>query len=621
MIFSSFRKPQSIEKKESKYCHQKLTEEFFNSLENSSKKDFLDLVRAYDAEIKNQNIKITKYTFDKIIKLGVICFDTPNESGLPETVQTKEAINQKVELAVFNILDWENLPFPLKRRQMEVLIVAGQVERLKEIISKNDPEMNNFMRKNFAYWAVKYNQLPVLNLALEQLGTNEKYIKGVKSRLLEQSIEYCHEEISIDLIVNKKIKPSGRIVDLIEKNGLHKLSELLGSIPRGQFHLPENSSAPSSEPPNHVETVDKISSGTIRPKIYPQQMIFRVGAERSRRRSVHKVHDCGENREGNKPENSGVKVITRLVVEDIIAKGSIEEITKVIEGDNLDMVEYLKKQMVTSALTSNRPDMLKVAFQSFYNPKTKLEKCIRQRLEWASKSLEREHILECLINSGCIESVTARTFSSLLENHSESMAEQLFDFTHRSWGRNFPDWKEIYEIAKAKNYHKIIQRIDYYVFRKPSDALENSNIQSEIQNETLDVDSLFGTFGVDFDLDAYLEELDEFLKNRTRAENTSNQNNPLFLDILNGYDFGEFEDVGLNVDQSVDTQYPPNAPLERTEASLEESDLNVKDATLDPEKNSLPSSKIFITQYDRSPRNYLDEEHEFENIFQKCFQP
>ncbi|MFO1257784.1 MAG: hypothetical protein U1E78_05160 [Gammaproteobacteria bacterium] len=41
-------------------------------------------------------------------------------------------------------------------------------------------------------------------------------------------------------------------------------------------------------------------------------MIFRVGAERSRRRSVHKVHDCGENREGNNPENSGVKGISKL---------------------------------------------------------------------------------------------------------------------------------------------------------------------------------------------------------------------------------------------------------------------------------------------------------------------
>ncbi|MFO1258961.1 MAG: hypothetical protein U1E78_11205 [Gammaproteobacteria bacterium] len=38
-------------------------------------------------------------------------------------------------------------------------------------------------------------------------------------------------------------------------------------------------------------------------------MIFRVGAERSRRRRVHKVHDCDENREGNNPENSAVKGI------------------------------------------------------------------------------------------------------------------------------------------------------------------------------------------------------------------------------------------------------------------------------------------------------------------------
>ncbi|MFO1257136.1 MAG: hypothetical protein U1E78_01745 [Gammaproteobacteria bacterium] len=46
--------------------------------------------------------------------------------------------------------------------------------------------------------------------------------------------------------------------------------------------------------------------------LYPQQMIFRVGAERSSRRSVHKVHDCGENREGNNPENSAVKGISSL---------------------------------------------------------------------------------------------------------------------------------------------------------------------------------------------------------------------------------------------------------------------------------------------------------------------
>ncbi|MFO1259252.1 MAG: hypothetical protein U1E78_12705 [Gammaproteobacteria bacterium] len=40
-------------------------------------------------------------------------------------------------------------------------------------------------------------------------------------------------------------------------------------------------------------------------------MIFRVGAERLRRRSVHKVHDCDENREGNNPENSAVKGISQ----------------------------------------------------------------------------------------------------------------------------------------------------------------------------------------------------------------------------------------------------------------------------------------------------------------------
>ena len=43
--------------------------------------------------------------------------------------------------------------------------------------------------------------------------------------------------------------------------------------------------------------------------IYPQQMIFRVDVERSKRRSVYKIHDCGENREDNTPENSSAKGI------------------------------------------------------------------------------------------------------------------------------------------------------------------------------------------------------------------------------------------------------------------------------------------------------------------------
>ncbi|MFO1258776.1 MAG: hypothetical protein U1E78_10280 [Gammaproteobacteria bacterium] len=42
-------------------------------------------------------------------------------------------------------------------------------------------------------------------------------------------------------------------------------------------------------------------------------MIFRVGAERSSPRSVDKVHDCSENREGNNPENSAVKGICAVI--------------------------------------------------------------------------------------------------------------------------------------------------------------------------------------------------------------------------------------------------------------------------------------------------------------------
>ena len=43
--------------------------------------------------------------------------------------------------------------------------------------------------------------------------------------------------------------------------------------------------------------------------VYPQQMVFRVGAECSKRRSVYEIHDCGESHEGNTTENSSVKGI------------------------------------------------------------------------------------------------------------------------------------------------------------------------------------------------------------------------------------------------------------------------------------------------------------------------
>ncbi|MFO1257138.1 MAG: hypothetical protein U1E78_01755 [Gammaproteobacteria bacterium] len=43
-------------------------------------------------------------------------------------------------------------------------------------------------------------------------------------------------------------------------------------------------------------------------------MIFRVGAERSRRRSVHKVHEDCEMGDGNNPENSAVKGILGLKI-------------------------------------------------------------------------------------------------------------------------------------------------------------------------------------------------------------------------------------------------------------------------------------------------------------------
>ncbi|MFO1258540.1 MAG: hypothetical protein U1E78_09065 [Gammaproteobacteria bacterium] len=59
-------------------------------------------------------------------------------------------------------------------------------------------------------------------------------------------------------------------------------------------------------------------------------MIFRVGAERSRRRSVHKVHDCDENREGNNPENSAVEGIDASYLKYLIKNYNVPNEIKLV---------------------------------------------------------------------------------------------------------------------------------------------------------------------------------------------------------------------------------------------------------------------------------------------------
>ncbi|MFO1257004.1 MAG: hypothetical protein U1E78_01045 [Gammaproteobacteria bacterium] len=93
-----------------------------------------------------------------------------------------------------------------------------------------------------------------------------------------------------------------------------------------------------------LATLDQAANNN---KVYPQQMIFRVGAERSSRRSVHKVHDCGENREGNNPENSAVKGILSIFKTCYTLQGELNNLRgtfqnslKHLEEEDFDLEDF-----------------------------------------------------------------------------------------------------------------------------------------------------------------------------------------------------------------------------------------------------------------------------------------
>lgn len=472
-----------------------------SSLKNKSESNFIDLVKTYAIEIKNNNLKVTKNIFNKMIELGLEFFNASKKSTSSENPQSRDATQLEVERAVFDILDWESFTLQFKKRLIELHVIEGQVDALEKIIQKNDPEMGHFMKKEFPYWAIKHNQLKVLNLALEQLRLDKKDMDRIKTRLIEASIEQGHEEISIDLIVNKKVKITKSVMRYAEKYASDNLKNIL----KLKLAKPDKDFEKSND--NLIE-IKETTSISIKPKL------------------------------------------TRLVVEDIIAKGTIGEIIEVIQGDNSEIIDYLKKQMVTSALASNRSDMLKVAFEKLYSDKTVINHCVYGKLKWASINADRERVLQCLIDSGFIKSVSLKIYSSVIENHSESVAERIFGYTYRSWRIASSEWQQIYQVAQTKNYYKINFLIDEHVFCKPVDTVDNLNIPSEILNTQSDIDVLLQIFEDECDVDALLNSLNEFQSNSNEDERAPNEEQidwDNFFDnsnnILKQFDYGQSSNI------------------------------------------------------------------------------
>ncbi|MFO1257731.1 MAG: hypothetical protein U1E78_04880 [Gammaproteobacteria bacterium] len=128
-------------------------------------------------------------------------------------------------------------------------------------------------------------------------------------------------------------------------------------------------------------------------------MIFRVGAERSRRRSVHKVHDCDENREGNNPENSAVKGIdekeVNRAVEDGIRSGRLD---KSIISSEIQLHELLRGLGLALNGTITNPAVVLSTAQDM-----KLKEILRQLSDKPAERILRDD-LASLREKGFIES-------------------------------------------------------------------------------------------------------------------------------------------------------------------------------------------------------------------------
>ncbi|MFO1257095.1 MAG: ATP-binding protein [Gammaproteobacteria bacterium] len=127
--------------------------------------------------------------------------------------------------------------------------------------------------------------------------------------------------------------------------------------------------------PQTEQPVIAINDLDIAGDIYPQQLITPVDAERSSRRSVHRVHDCGENREGNpptllratdgqaNPENSAVKGIT---TETSISPSDAHQHPVMVVDDNPinrmvvgEMLKKLNCEVMTATNGQEAIDLLK----------------------------------------------------------------------------------------------------------------------------------------------------------------------------------------------------------------------------------------------------------------------
>ncbi|MFO1259437.1 MAG: helix-turn-helix domain-containing protein [Gammaproteobacteria bacterium] len=139
-----------------------------------------------------------------------------------------------------------------------------------------------------------------------ELSDGEKLVWLNLSARAKQSetMSFAATQSQIALMVGKETNTVYKILKSLEAKGfLSSNHDALRRVTIFQVQLDAHGVVALEQAPKRGEFRPETKS------VYPQQMTFRVGAECSRRRSVHEVHDCGENREGNNPEKSAVKGI------------------------------------------------------------------------------------------------------------------------------------------------------------------------------------------------------------------------------------------------------------------------------------------------------------------------
>lgn len=499
-------------------------------------------------------------------------------------------------------------------------IITGEVKQLKWLIETGSVSTINYLKANMAEIALNADRFDMLTLAFQEFVSQSEYsyrnayansfaARAAQVAGCESFFEYLsdnHYELKLSLLTylgvlhHCSVPLAEKLFMFCDKSNQDNLLwiEIYGLAFEKCAYGVENFIKNMNQ---YIET-EKIKS-IIRDRndkdnivdvsewlgVVPSPLVFENSLKRPRA-TLEQVSE---------PDPKLIKIAEQNLAEEVqlkklITTGTVEDLVKIIDRNSSHDIKYLKENMLNLAFNAKRLDMVQLAFQKvFSSGSEEFKNNLANNAVSRAATIEGcDEFLNYLIANKYLLSIQLPTYYKLLDNCKQNTTVRLFKFRPIK-NDNDPMWIDICRKAIEKRHFtflKLIEREMPHLASQAKTAIsETDHADHSVSEADPDFDSLF--------------------------------KNPIILDIINNFDFRWLEDDGLNLDGSFDTQYPQNVPHGFTKVSLDESDLNVKDAALDPEISSLPSPRMFITQYDPSSPNILDDDGEFETYFPKRYQP